>query len=175
MEMENPLALFMYALRAPETRRQWPRRLKTFLDFLEMGGVSSLEEQARLFIVKARQLPHWAQDNLIRFMNVQRDRARRAEISESTIPNYYKAAKLFCEMNDVVLNWKKILCGLPRANQSANDRAPTIEEIQMSVEFPDRRIKPIIYTMASSGIRIGAWEYLRWKHQGFKFINYEER
>ena len=24
MEMENPLALFMYALRAPETRRQWP-------------------------------------------------------------------------------------------------------------------------------------------------------
>ncbi|MGA7541677.1 MAG: hypothetical protein WBW34_01315 [Nitrososphaeraceae archaeon] len=38
MEMENPLALFMYALRTPETRRQWPRRLKTFLDFLEMEG-----------------------------------------------------------------------------------------------------------------------------------------
>jgi hypothetical protein len=97
-------------------------------------------------------------------MNVQRERAKCGEISESTIPNYYKAAKLFCEMNDVVLNWKKILCGLPRAKQSANDRAPTIEEIQMLVEFPDRRIKPIIFTMASSGIRIGAWEYLRWKH-----------
>jgi hypothetical protein len=70
-EMEDPLAFFMYALRAPETRRQWPRRFKTFLDFIEMEGVSSLEEQARLFIVKSRQLPHWAQDNLIRFMNVQ--------------------------------------------------------------------------------------------------------
>ncbi|MFY9565427.1 MAG: hypothetical protein WAQ29_03680, partial [Nitrososphaeraceae archaeon] len=70
-EMEDPLAFFMYALRAPETRRQWPRRLKTFLDFIEMEGVSSLEEQARLFIVKSRQLPHWAQDSLIRFMNVQ--------------------------------------------------------------------------------------------------------
>jgi hypothetical protein len=109
METENPLALFMYALRAPETRRQWPRRLKTFLDFLEMEGVSSLEDQAKLFIGKSRQQSYWAQDSLIRFMNIQRERARRGEISESTIPNYYKAAKLFCEMNDVVLNWKKIL------------------------------------------------------------------
>jgi hypothetical protein len=40
----------------------------------------------------------------------------------------------------------------------------TIEEIQKLVEYPDRRIKPIIYTMASSGIRIGAWDYLQWKH-----------
>jgi hypothetical protein len=27
-----------------------------------------------------------------------------------------------------------------------------------------RRIKPILYTMASSGIRIGAFDYLNWKH-----------
>lgn len=160
----DPLVLFKYALRAPETKRQWPRRLKTFLDFLRMEGASSLEEQARLFVIRTRQRPQWAQDNLIRFMTLQRERAGRGEISDSTIPNYYKATKLFCEMNDIVLNWKRILCGLPRAKQAANDRAPTIEEIQKLVEFPDRRIKPIIYTMVSSGIRIGAWEYLRWKH-----------
>jgi hypothetical protein len=28
------LSNFMYALKAPETRRQWPRRLKPFFDFL---------------------------------------------------------------------------------------------------------------------------------------------
>jgi integrase len=129
-----------------------------------MEGASLLEEQARLFVIKTRQRPPWAQDSLIRFMTLQRERVWRGEISESTIPNYYKATKLFCEMNDIVLNWKKILCGLPRVKQAANDRAPTLEEIQKLVEFPDRRIKPIIYTMASSGIRIGSWEYLRWKH-----------
>jgi integrase len=29
--------------------------------------------------------------------------------------------------------------------------------------YPDRRIKAIVYTMVSSGMRIGAWDYLRWK------------
>lgn len=67
-------------------------------------------------------------------------------------------------MNDLSLGWKKIRRGLPRGRKAANDRAPTIEEIQKLVEYPDRRIKPIIYTMASLGIRVGAWEYLQWKH-----------
>jgi hypothetical protein len=159
----GPLVLFKYALRGPEKRRQWPRTLKKFLDFLEMSK-SSLEEQTKFFVIKTRQSPQWAQDSLIRFMTLQREIVRRGEISESTTPNYYKATKLFCEMNDIVFNWRKILCGIPRAKQAANDRAPAIEEIQRLVEFPDRRIKPIIYTMASSGIRIGAWKYLRWKH-----------
>jgi hypothetical protein len=39
-----------------------------------------------------------------------------------------------------------------------------LEEIQHVIEYPDRRIKPIVFTMVSSGIRIGARDYLRWKH-----------
>ena len=41
--------------------------------------------------------------------------------------------------------------------------APTIEDITRIVEYPDRRIKAIVCTMSSSGIRLGAWDYLRWK------------
>ena len=94
----------------------------------------------------------------------QIERTNRHEIAESTISNYYKATKLFCEMNDLTLSWKKIARGLPHGRKSANDRAPTVEELQKLIEYPDRRIKPIIYTMISSGIRIGAWETLQWKH-----------
>jgi hypothetical protein len=38
---------------------------------------------------------------------LQKDRARKKEISEGTIPNFKKPVKLFLEMNDVTLNWKK--------------------------------------------------------------------
>lgn len=53
---------------------------------------------------------------------------------------------------------------MPKGRRYANHRVPTIEEIQRIVEYPDRRIKPIVYTMASSGIRLGAWSYLKWGH-----------
>jgi hypothetical protein len=65
---------------------------------------------------------------------------------------------------DLMLNWKRISKGLPKAKNASNDRASTIEEIRKLVEYPDRRIKPIVYAMASGGFRLGAWDYLQWKH-----------
>jgi integrase len=158
----DPIAVFLYAVKSPESKRQYPRRFKMFLDFLGFGG--SLEEQAKEFLRYAKQNPEWVQNSLIQFVSYQNDRAKRGEISVSTIPNYYRATKLFCEMNDIVVGWKKIARGMARVRKAANDRAPTLAEIQRLIEYPDRRIKPIVYTMVSSGIRIGAWEYLQWKH-----------
>ncbi len=66
-------------------------------------------------------------------------------------------------MSEIPIHWKKITRGLPKSRKYADDRAPTIEEIQQLCGYPDRRIKGIVYTMASSGIRFGAWDYLRWK------------
>ncbi len=101
---------------------------------------------------------------LMKFCNYQKKRVINGEISESTIPNYFKATKLFCDMNNLILNWKKISKGVPTGRKSANDRAPIREEIIKLINYPDRRINAIIYTMVSSGIRIGAWDYLKWKH-----------
>src|SRR5919106_1228448 len=159
---KNPMTIFTYALKAPESKRQYPRRLKIFLDYLRLEG--NLGEQAEQFYSKAIENPQWAEDALMDFISYQKERSKKGEISVSTIPNYYRATKLFCEMNDILLNWKKIARGLPRAGKAANDRAPTIEEIRKLIEYPDRRIKAIVYTMVSSGIRIGAWDYLKWKH-----------
>jgi integrase len=99
----------------------------------------------------------------LKYLQVHKDRVERKEITGSTLRNYIKSIKLFCEQMDITIPWNKITRGIPKGRKYANDRAPTIEEIRRMLDYPDRRIKPIIYTMASSGIRFGAWDYLRWR------------
>ena len=68
-------------------------------------------------------------------------------------------------VNEIVTYVGKYNRGLPSRREIANDRAPTIEEIQkIIIEYPDRRIKPLILCMVSGGFRLGAWDYLKWKH-----------
>jgi hypothetical protein len=152
----------MYALKSSEARRQYPSRLKLFFDFLGLGG--SLTEQASEFMSRLRKDSNSEQHNFLRFLGFHIERVRRKELAAGTVKNYYRAFKLFCEMNDVSLNWKKISRGLPKAKNSSNDRAPTMEELRKLVEYPDRRIRGIVYAMTSGGFRLGAWDYLRWKH-----------
>jgi hypothetical protein len=85
-------------------------------------------------------------------------------LAGGTVHNFYKPVKLFCDTHDIDLSWKKMANILPAGRKFANDRAPTLEEIQTIIEYPDRRIKPLVLTTSSSGIRVGAWEYLKWKH-----------
>ena len=63
------------------------------------------------FVLKARNGPKWFHLSLMNFIVFQKEWVERKEISEGTIGNYYKAIKLFCEMNfdQPLINWKKIL------------------------------------------------------------------
>lgn len=101
---------------------------------------------------------------LIKFINYQKQRIENNEISEGTLCNYIKAIKLFYSMNDIVINWKKIGKGMPAERHNADDRIPTMAEVRKLLEHADKRIKPIVLTMLSAGIRVGSWDYLKWKH-----------
>jgi hypothetical protein len=157
--------MFKYSVRSEITRKYYERRLRVFLDFIQFDPeIEDVEERCNNFAKRAKADCIWAFNQIIKFFQFQKERVGKGAIKAVTLRNFIKSLKAFCDCADLDINWKKITKGLPKARQAANDRAPTIEEIRKIVEYPDRRIKPIVYTMASSGIRLGAWDYLQWKH-----------
>ncbi len=161
----TPYLMFKYAIKTEITRKYYERRLKKFFDFIEFEMIDKdIEYRSNKFVEKAKDNSNWTLSQIIRFLQFQKERVEKKEITAGTLKNFVKSIKVFCEMSDLSIPWKKITRGLPNARQSANDRAPTIDEIHRLLGYPDRRIKPIVYTMISSGIRLGAWDYLKWKH-----------
>jgi hypothetical protein len=165
-ETLNPYSNFLYALKSPEVRRQYPKLLKIFLDTIKFELDKPLEERVYLLFQESVAKTKWLETKIIRFVEYQKQRVERKEIAAGTLKNYVKVIKLFCQMNEIenLVLWKKIKIGMPKVKEQADDRAPTLEEIRKLIEYPDIRLKPIVFTMISSGIRIGAWDYLKWKH-----------
>jgi hypothetical protein len=163
VDESDAYSLFLYAVRSPVTR-DYLRRLRIFLNHLGLLQAGTMDERCNLFASKGKKDPNWAFSCIVRFLQYQKEGVEREEITGATLRNFVKAIKLFCEMSDIPVSWKKISRGLPKTRRYADDRAPTIEEIQKISEYPDRRIKGIVCTMASSGIRLGAWDFIQWKY-----------
>ena len=158
----DPYSLFLFAMNSPLTKQKAIPRLNKFLDFINLSG--TVQEKCSTFVRKSKTDPAWVLGSIIKFLQMNKNRVEKNEITAATLGNEVKTIKLFCEMNDILLPWKRNTRGLPKARRYADDRAPTLEEIRMIVEYPDIRIKAIVSSMVSWGIRLGAWNYLKWKH-----------
>lgn len=141
----NPYSLFVYAVRSPLTREYYLRRLRKFIDFLGIEQQKTLEERCNIFAQCGKEDNNVAFNWIIKFLQFQKERVEKGDITAATLRNYVKAIKLFCEMSDILVSWKKITRGLPKGRRYANDRAPTIEEIRKITVYPDRRIKAVVY------------------------------
>ena len=82
----DPLQNFLYALKAPDSKRQYPRRFEYFLDYLELKG--TLKEKCLIFSEQAKQDILWTQHQIMQYVEFQKERAEKGEIAESTINNY---------------------------------------------------------------------------------------
>jgi hypothetical protein len=139
----NPWTLYLYSMKSPVTRDKYQKTLGKFFDFIGLEG-STIEERSRAFVEMARKDSNWTFNNILRFIQFQNSRVIRKEISGATVRNYVKSIKLFCDMADLPVAWKKITRGLPRGRRYTDDRIPTIEELTKLLEYPDRRTKAIV-------------------------------
>src|SRR5918995_3175177 len=112
-----------------------------------------MAECSKAFYNKAKYDNGWGFRSIVQYLQKRKERVERKEISAGTMKNYFQAIRLFCDMADIPIPWKKISRAIPRSRKYADDRAPTLEEIQKITEYPYRRIKPIVITMISSTIR----------------------
>ena len=65
----SPYSRFIYALNAPESKRQYPTRFQVFLDFLKIDGLT-IEEKANKFydLVVVDGGREWLESQLIDFL-----------------------------------------------------------------------------------------------------------
>lgn len=69
------------------------------------------------------------QTNFMKFIEYQKKRTTIDEIYANTIGNQQKATKLFCKIDNLIINQNSFQ-NLPLGRKATNIRAPTIEEIQ---------------------------------------------
>jgi integrase len=148
--------LFSAAIRSPATRDPYERKL---LGFLRRTNLSP-----DAFAQFAKDNPSAAEKKIISLLSQDRLKIERGEITAGTVNNWLKAVRLFLEMNDVVLNWKKIKRMLPTIRRYALDRVPTLEELREILDAADIRGKALTLVLVSSGIREGAVPSLRVSH-----------
>ncbi len=160
----EPFIMFDYSIRSPQTKDSYFRRLRTFFEYSNIEG-DTFRDKCNTFSKKGQEISNWALKLIVEFLQMQKLRVERKEITSGTLRNYQKTIKSFCEATDVLIQWEKVTRGcLPRGKRFSDDREPTIEEMRKIIEYPDRVIKPIVYVMASSGLRVGARDYLKWGH-----------
>jgi hypothetical protein len=89
-------------MNSPVTRDRYTTRLDRFFSFIGIEGVD-IQERCSIFVQIARNDNTWAFRSIITFLQVQKERVERKEITGSTVRNYVKAIKLFAEMNEILI------------------------------------------------------------------------
>ena len=129
----DPYGIFMFAINSPVTKQKYTYRLTKFFDFIDIEG-ESIQQRCKNAVEMERRRHgtnvsdgKWLLKNILRFLQAQKERVDRKEITGATVHNFVKAIKLFCEMNDISIPWKKITRGLPKGRKYAYDRAQLLK------------------------------------------------
>lgn len=132
-------------LRSEHTKKGYR---KCFQQFLK---ATQLTEQD--LINQALQSPRLVESLII---NHIRYLVEKRKLGHGTIKTHCFSIFHFFEMNDVILNKRKVIRFLPPNEGTREDRAYTHEEIHQILDKCDERSRVIVLLMASTGMRVGA-------------------
>ncbi len=150
-DKETEYLNFINSLRSQATITMYQFSLRHYMQYIKTNSVSSLVKQDGRTI----------EQQLITYLV---DLRRNQKLSYASLAMRLAALRKFYEMNDVVLNWKKVSNYLGENTKIFKDRAYTTEEIQRLLTKADERGRVVVLLLASTGMRIGAVSGLKLKH-----------
>ena len=149
--MQRSYLLFENSIHSKHTLLQYKTQLDRFITFYKLRDYDSL------VVMTPKMLQQMVEDYVMML--------KSKGLRRNTIYSPISAIQLFCETNDVIINWKKIKRLLPRQEKPLGSGAYTTEHVAKMLEFtPDLRAKTIIHFLAATGVRVGAIPELRIKH-----------
>lgn len=179
---EEVLLLPWNAVNSRATRDEYLRKSRYFLEFggfvnpklmhhakgpnplevrLERGEI---ERGMKAFIQRSMSDPKFARALVVKFVEMERGRVDSKEIGANHLRNSLKPIRLALELNEVPVSWKNIMRLVPKAQRKGADREYTLEEIQRLMGAASQHLKVAILFMVSSGVRVGAFEFLNVGH-----------
>ena len=163
-----PLELFAQGIRSKETLEKYTRTLRQVTcEFLEEILEGTFEDRVSRLVKCAREEPDWTRDLLINLSGKLRKRTElpgdHADyLNPVSFGNYFKPLKKLFDMNDVVMQWKRIYATYPELDNMSESRGWTREEIgRMLRHTRDPMERALVLVLASSGMRSGGLD-LNW-------------
>ncbi len=74
-------SIFVYGIRSQLTRDYYLRCLKIFFDYIQFLPGATIDERCNHFAERGKEDPNWAFSNIIRFMQFQKERVQKGEIT----------------------------------------------------------------------------------------------
>lgn len=144
------LHIFENSIRSEYSRKQYRYQLDRFIKYYKLRDYDSILK------IAPKQLQIMVEDYILYL---------RTKLSPNSFDAPIAALQLFLELNDMMLNFKKIRKLVPARVKKSGERGYTTKEIQKMLEYsPDKRTKAVIHFIAATGIRIGAFDGLKLKH-----------
>jgi hypothetical protein len=113
--LPDPFSIFILAIRSPVTREKYLQRMGYFFDFLSIPKVDEsginipIDLRFNKFSNAATEDINQLTNYIVKYSQGHKKRVEQKEITGSTLRNYVKPLKLFCEQMDIEIPWKKII------------------------------------------------------------------
>jgi hypothetical protein len=134
---------FINAIRSPATKSVYINSIKRYMKHLKIIEADQLLETDNPKIIEAKLVDY--------IMSLRND-----GLSYATMKHMLAPILTFYQINDVLLNRKKISRYFGEFKRVVRDKAYTTEQIQSALQNADARVRMIILTLASTACRIGS-------------------